>query len=459
MKKKVLFSPVGTTDPVSGCYDGAMIHICRKYRPEKVYLYLSREMLGNRNKDDRYRYSLRKLGEKIGVDFQVEEILRPELENVQRFDLFYQDFHEELAKIRDRHPDVEILLNISSGTPAMKSALQVMAAFDGMKFRAIQVDSPNKSSNPRREDIGQYQPADVWEQNIDNEGEYSDRTVESVHLNLSAKIKKEMIIKHLLVYDYHAAWSIAQEILDHLSKDSKILLEAATARIQLDQSGMDKILSGTDYVQELIPIRGGDERGIVEFVLWLQIKLKRKDYADFVRGITPVVADLLEMYLEKKLQMDMGKYFPNIQPNKRTGIKVAWLTRKNLAKDEKGLKILQALDEYYKNKYNNPSTEYKDSVYGADQMTAIAERFTEDNPSLKQAILDIRTVEEKIRNLAAHEIISITPDWIWKRCQMKPEQIMNSIKELAMKSGLSLRKTDWDSYDQMNQRIRKYLQE
>lgn len=30
---RVLFSPIGGTDPISNCRDGAMLHICRVYKP------------------------------------------------------------------------------------------------------------------------------------------------------------------------------------------------------------------------------------------------------------------------------------------------------------------------------------------------------------------------------------------------------------------------------------------
>ena len=49
MSSRILFSPVGGTDPMSlyNCRDGSLLHICRVYRPEKVYLYMSKEILDN----------------------------------------------------------------------------------------------------------------------------------------------------------------------------------------------------------------------------------------------------------------------------------------------------------------------------------------------------------------------------------------------------------------------------
>ena len=54
MKNYVLFSPVGGTDPITHSRDGALLHICRKYKPIKIVLYMSDEILKNHRSDNRY---------------------------------------------------------------------------------------------------------------------------------------------------------------------------------------------------------------------------------------------------------------------------------------------------------------------------------------------------------------------------------------------------------------------
>ena len=73
----VLFSPVGTTDPITNCRDGALLHICRAYRPREVWLYLSDEMLRYHQSDDRYLACLNRLGEETGWSFRARIIPRP----------------------------------------------------------------------------------------------------------------------------------------------------------------------------------------------------------------------------------------------------------------------------------------------------------------------------------------------------------------------------------------------
>lgn len=37
----ILYTPAGDTDPIRDCYDGAMLHIIRTYRPKYVRIFLS----------------------------------------------------------------------------------------------------------------------------------------------------------------------------------------------------------------------------------------------------------------------------------------------------------------------------------------------------------------------------------------------------------------------------------
>ena len=46
MNQTILFTPVGGTDPISlnNYHDGSILHICRFYKPDKVILYMSRDV-------------------------------------------------------------------------------------------------------------------------------------------------------------------------------------------------------------------------------------------------------------------------------------------------------------------------------------------------------------------------------------------------------------------------------
>ena len=82
-----------------------------------------------------------------------------------------------------------------------------------------------------------------------------------------------------------------------------------------------------------------------------------------------------------------------------------------------------------------------------------------DDSALKEKANDLIEVEQKVRNVAAHEIVSVTEEWILKRIGKRPDDIMNIIQYLCSKAGIGSKKEDWNSYDDMNQKIIHELEE
>lgn len=454
----ILFSPVGTTDPITQNHDGALLHISRQYRPEAVYLFYTAEMMSYREKDHRYAQSLKALGESLHHSFEIHEILRPELVEVQRFDDFYRDFCSILQKIHEEHPEAQILLNVSSGTPAIKSALQTIAALSQGIYLPIQVSSPNKKSNPKVESLKDYCMEDEWILNLDNEDNVQNRTAISSSLNLIGEIRREIAKEHIKVFDYAAALAVAKEIAD-ISPDALRLLEIAVQRIQLDISAVDRLQRNTDF--DVIPVKDNEARSICEYLLWLQIKKERQEYADFIRGITPVILDLCEYYLEKVCRFDWKRYCKKTQkyistPDltgkaHSTKYEIYRLTRNRLNKDDKGKAILQELD-----KMPQHHGGYRDTPFSSHQAVVLIEILSGKNdPTAVKIFNTLRDVESAVRNLAAHEIISITDDWIYKRLGFHAEGIWNLLRKAAGKT-IQVPKTFWNSYQDMNQQI-EYL--
>jgi CRISPR type III-A/MTUBE-associated protein Csm6 len=393
-------------------------------------------------KDNRYCDALDRLGKLLSHTFDVHCIERPKLREVQVFDNFYTGFENEIGKIKKENPEDTILLNVSSGTPAMKSALQFLAALSDGACIPIQVSSPNKKSNPRRDNIHQYDKELYWICNEDNEENHEDRCSISSTLNLMEKIKKEIIKRHIDVYDYHAALTVA-ESLNNISEEALDLLKLACNRILLKQSEVDKLRIRFD--ENIIPIVNGEVRKIVEYLLWLDIKLKRHEYADFIRGITPIVVNLLDLYSEKQLNISIKEYCKRIKPR---GNDVYRLTRNELNKTEKGRDVLEILDEHF-----NP---FKDTFYSAAQLTVIINAYSNDT-KVNDKVNLLRQAEESVRNIAAHEIIYVDEEFIKKRCEYSTKQIMDALKFLLTAVAPSIPNNIWNSYDDMNNLIKSYI--
>lgn len=159
MKKqiKILFTPVGYSDPISRNRDGSMLSICRKEKPNKVYLYLSKDMVELEEKDHRFTGSIELLSQKINHKMDIELIKRADLDQAHEFDVYYPEFLEQIQRIFKENTiegnPPEVLVNVSSGTPGMKSALQFLAAMNSKGPQQIvpyQVKDPNEGKKSIR---------------------------------------------------------------------------------------------------------------------------------------------------------------------------------------------------------------------------------------------------------------------------------------------------------------------
>ena len=433
MGKTILFSPVGGTDPISydNCCDGSLLHICRFEKPDVIYMYMSQEILENQKKDDRYRYTINKLYEKLDKPYTINEIKKEKLTKVHDFNYFYEDFHKELQKItKEMNPDDTLIVNVSSGTPAMKSALNVMATLGEYNWKVIQVSTPVKKMNEHNHK--EYDKELAWETDYDNDEGAPNRCQEVKSPNLLLIKHTENIKKLIEQYDYAAAETLAKSINN---KRILSLLEMAEKRTLLETKDVNR-LSKELGCEKLIPVRGEKDELAFEYALVLQIRIEKKLYSDFLRGITPVILYLFEDILINFLHVKIDKYI-----QKENGIE-KW---KFDSYDNEVYKILS-------DKYNGNFIEGK-PVY-SDNLVAIIERKAGlPNTKLIELVKGVRDIEIDVRNAAAHTMEAVTDEKIGRVTGgKKSKDIMDDIKKLFEYSSVRNRisKDSWDSYEKMN---------
>ena len=444
MNQTILFTPVGGTDPISSTniHDGSMLHICRVYQPQKVILYMSKEMLDNQEKDNRYRYCLDRLAQMQNRKVEYEVIERRELTKVHEFDYFYQDFRDIISRVYQTMDETDtLLLNISSGTPAMKSGLAVLQTIGEFPAKLIQVATPEKRINEHVHK--DYDVVTLWELNEDNAENYENRCKE-VQCPTLANIKKEEIIKkHVLAYNYSAAFDIAETLPDEMTTEYKDLLKLAYARVLLDFKSVDKMIEKTKI--QCLPVRSSSQRKYFEYALNMELRLKKEEYVDFVRSITPLIVDLFEIILKKQCKIDINDY---CNKKREDGKERRWWSKRKL----EGTRAEEVFKEYYAEK----NKEFLGGDIYSIHLKILLDGLSED-AHLKELIANVRSVEENIRNLAAHEIVSVTEETIVALTGFSSEKIMARIKELFNYTGISIRKEYWNSYDEMNTEILKRM--
>ena len=292
---KILFSPVGMTDPVSPdkpkskdapitYHEGPLLQICRHYKPDLVYIYLSKEAYELEENDHRYSLGLELLQEDVGQSFKIEKIERPDLEDVHIFDFFIDEYKKLLKDIHKEYPDAEILVNVSSGTSAMNSALQTLAAATELGLKPLQVSTYTKKSNNSR-------PCDIkaeWENNVDRKPDSENRVKESANKNLLFEFNKKLLVSLINKYDYHSAQLLAQNMDVFIPVKFRELLNAVVFRYDLKTEDAKKLFEKMGYSSFM-----NNKNIASEYLMLLDIKVKKKEYLDFLRAVTPLI---LEVY-------------------------------------------------------------------------------------------------------------------------------------------------------------------
>ncbi len=424
---KILFSPVGSTDPITNSNDGAMLHICRTYRPDKVYLYLSAEMAVYSDRDNRYVKSIELLQELLDWKCSIEIIRDDEMIDVHIFDAFINPFENILDKIISiENPEI-LYLNISSGTPAMKSALQLLSIL-WSRTCAIQVSTPAKASNTVHEDKNNYDLELQWEMNADNNVNFNNRCKESDAKRLLDRIHKEKIISLIKDYDYEAALVIVGKMANQPSDLFVSLLNIAIERQKLSISWPRLIQYKKEFpIENWFPKLNASESKDFEFLASMQNKLNRKQYVDFARDITPILFSLSEKILLKECDIaitDICNYDKRTDAYKIDFEKIR----------DKGINLDHKFDE---------------RIITADIIIKIIMDL-QIRQEIMELLVFVRDSEIHIRNKSAHEIIGLTYEEIKQRIQCTPEKLMEQLYKLAISSGIKITDNAKNTYQVMN---------
>lgn len=447
MSRTFLFSPVGGTDPMSELnnQDGALIHILRVYDVDKVFLYLSKEMMEKQKKDQRYTYCIDKIAERKAKPIEYEFIERPELTRVHDFNYFYGDYRELLSSIlAEIEEDDVLLLNISSGTPAMKSALLVLNHLWETRSRSIQVSTPAESMNEHIHDED-YDVETMWKRNPDNLEGFKNRCNEVQCVSLSNLKSEELIKKLVREYDYDAAFIVAQS-LGSASDAYRDYLEFAKNRLMLNYSETNKFISKNNLKGSVYsPLHNSTDRKYFEYLLSLDIKIKKLQYADFMRAVTPIILDLMLMICKEQEKIDI---VDKLCTTKKKGdyLDIRWSEEKFVMADEddKKTKVIKVIKE------NIEGFIYDGFLYSSQLERILLELLQDEN--VKAVVKNLRMIDKE-RNTVAHQMVPVTEATIKTMTGLTPKQIMDELKKALRYSGIKIESKSYDSYDDMNREM------
>ena len=293
----VLFSPIGTADPLTQLGDGPMLHIVRHYRPERVVLFLSPKMAEYQEQDQRYTKAIELLSERHGGDVPTIELVKSSTTDVYKFDVYISEFEQKLNEIGKENGGDTILVNASSGTPAMEEALVALGAFGRLNLTLLQVLTPRKGPNKKedRENPHKYELDFLWECNLDNEEGRSCRILEVKTPNFSDRLLLENIRSLTAQYNYVAAASLAEQART-ISPEARMMIEAAVDRLNLKGQKSAQVFTRSDmaYLSSAAGL-------VAEYISILEIMLEQGRWADFMRALTPALTETMLRYLRPVL--------------------------------------------------------------------------------------------------------------------------------------------------------------
>lgn len=286
---KVLFSPIGNSDPWRNDRDGAMLHIVRHYNLGKVVLYFTRTIWeGNENRKGHKTYEWEKIIQTVSPNTEVEIIIE-NVDNAQDYDVFKEKFHKYLKIIEDSYEDCEIILNVTSGTPQMESTLCLEYIVYPENKKCVQVSTPTKDSNAG---IEYSNPKDkVGEFEIVNEVEKkSEKRCKEINiLSFREAMIRSQILGLIDNYDYEGALNLVSN--QKSFRNGKLLRK--------------KLLSLTNQIKthEVFPEineKYGDIalKKLLFHYLLLNMRYNRLDVAETLIRVKSIAEFILKTYIE-----------------------------------------------------------------------------------------------------------------------------------------------------------------
>ncbi len=412
--KRILFSPLGDTDPIRDCHDGACLHILRHYQPERVVLFYTKDMENKERRDHRYTRAIHKLSPNCAIEEIFSGIVAAYL-----YEEFSKILPEAVQSVRDRYPEHEILINLSSGTPQMKTVLAMLAA-DTERCRGIQVPSHSGKSNRKNKPASDDVDVDILlEVNVDDEEGAKNRCEEPPLSVFRYHAEKNRIISLIHAYEYNAALTLARSS-SLVPADAKQLLKHAAARTDLLPDKARKILA--EYNGQKLFLFTGEEELLIEYFLIMQIDQENDHLSNFMLRISPFLDKFLLDYVQKNVRggrqnpkniLNLSRYI-----KRKGGYK---LERERI--EQTAPKLLTRLDREYGG-YKDSDLSFTLLIYYCDYMQE--EGLTKDTKLHDDMMAELGKLGDIriLRNNVAHQITNVTRESFQKVTQMTPPALM-----------------------------------
>ena len=223
----------------------------------------------------------------------------------QDLDVVAKPLYDCFDRILQENPESEILINLSSGTPQMKTILS-MIAMDGSirTIKGIQVASPEgKSGTTERTNKGDYAVEEELECNEDEDPSAPNRCTEPKLSSIERDRTRAQVRKLIEQRDYRALASFSaklplsiQNLVNHLALRNDLQSEEAEKLSkEIKQSmGIDLYPHKGNFKDA----KGRQYKELSEYYLLLRNLEKTQRYSEFVLRLNPFLTVMLQYILQ-----------------------------------------------------------------------------------------------------------------------------------------------------------------
>ena len=288
---KILISAVGTTDPISNNHDAALLHIARNYRPDKIVLVYSQEMLVKQDLINKVLLSIEDYNPIIEIDSTI-------LNNDEVF--LFDKMYEVMGLIVQKYTndDDEIILNLSSGTPQIISALFALNRINDYNTQAIQVATPKKGANREYKPLTDSEIDALILENQDNSLDIVDRSIKDKSEKFTQALVKRHLRSLIASFDYQAA-----EAIINRKEYNKLLSKKRIAYIREKLNDFSRVFKNQSILSDILSFPLDDsQKKALNYYLMIDVLKEREHIAD----VLIKAKSLAEFVIEETIKKDHG---------------------------------------------------------------------------------------------------------------------------------------------------------
>ena len=416
---RILFTPAGDTDPVRGYHDGAILHILRHYEVDKVIVLLTKDMEEKEKSFHCYSRGIAQLCPDCVASFINCGITEPQ--DFEELTVIQNEFDKAFNDVQ--HQGAQWLLNVSSGTPQIKTVMTFLALDYSPHTKAIQVVNPAKKSNRDNSPWNtEEELADMLSHNEDDKPEAPNRTSEPPLLLLKKHSVKLQVVSLISNYEYHGALQLVSSNPALFTDVTKKLVEHAALRKDLMWRDAYKCVE--EYKGNAL-IEIPDD--FSEYFQVMELCQRKKQLPEFMLKLSPLLTELGKKYLESIEGFclnDCG--YPQTRAGLNQQIRI---TCSKLGKHYPDL--LAFLNKNFKKGFRDCSLTFNLTVLMCEFFKTTKLGGDKRHLEISELFSQLRQVEENVRNPLAHNLTNITDKEVIRITGMDSTDILKRLHKIV----------------------------